>query len=150
MCQFSLVQMSAFDHCDRAVERAAPHANRRFGSTSEMLKRSITRPLHPQHRNRLVGASTVATVESRRDAVTVGQGSSCYRRLSPDAGASILAVAPFSLPAHQTGRADLPHPAFRLVSPQGTRRTAFNVGVARQHPGSRQSSPCGTAPSDAS
>src|SRR4051812_28920537 len=31
-------------------------------------------------------------------------------------------IAPFPVPAHQTGRADFPHPAFRLVSPHGTRR----------------------------
>src|SRR3954467_9898436 len=31
---------------------------------------------------------------------------------------------PFPVPAHQTGRADFPHPAFRLVSPRGTRRRA--------------------------
>ena len=30
--------------------------------------------------------------------------------------------APFPVPARQTGRADLPHPAFRVVSPRGTRR----------------------------
>src|SRR5262245_17695593 len=29
--------------------------------------------------------------------------------------------APFPIPAHQTGRADFPHPAFRLVSLQSTR-----------------------------
>src|SRR5260221_8114764 len=30
--------------------------------------------------------------------------------------------APFPVPAHQTGRADFPHPAFRLASPEGPRR----------------------------
>src|SRR5262249_21789848 len=34
------------------------------------------------------------------------------------------AIAPFPIPAHQTGRADFRHPAFRLASPQGTRRAA--------------------------
>jgi len=43
-------------------------------------------------------------------------------------------MAPFPLPAHQTGRADLPHPAFRLASPQGPRRTVLKAGVGRQHP----------------
>jgi hypothetical protein len=33
-----------------------------------------------------------------------------------------LAIAPFPIPAHQTGRADFRHPAFRLASPRGTRR----------------------------
>ncbi len=36
-------------------------------------------------------------------------------------------IAPFPLPAHRTGRADFPHPALRLTSPQGTRWTT-NVG----------------------
>ncbi len=31
------------------------------------------------------------------------------------------AIAPFPLPAQRTGRADFPHPALRLASPQGTR-----------------------------
>jgi len=31
-------------------------------------------------------------------------------------GLSLLAIAPFPIPAHQTGRADFPHPAFRLDS----------------------------------
>ncbi len=45
-------------------------------------------------------------------------------------------MAPFPLPAHQTGRADFRHPAsFRLASPQGTRHTAFNADAVRQHPG---------------
>src|SRR5262245_65073359 len=30
--------------------------------------------------------------------------------------------APFPIPAHQTGRADFPHPAFRLASLQSTRQ----------------------------
>ena len=33
-------------------------------------------------------------------------------------------IAPFPFPAHQTGRADFPHPAFRLASSQGPRRRA--------------------------
>src|SRR6266704_3023311 len=33
-----------------------------------------------------------------------------------------LAIARFPIPAHQTGRADFRHPAFRLASPRGTRR----------------------------
>ena len=47
-----------------------------------------------------------AMVESRMGAVAWGP----------------LAIAPFPIPAHQTGRADFRHPAFRLVSPRGTRR----------------------------
>ena len=33
-----------------------------------------------------------------------------------------LASAPFPIPAHRTGRADLRHPALRLASPQGPQR----------------------------
>src|SRR5260370_38534835 len=33
-----------------------------------------------------------------------------------------MANAPFPIPAHQTGRADFRHPAFRLASPRDTRR----------------------------
>ena len=44
-------------------------------------------------------------------------------------------MAPFPLPAHQTGRADFRHPAFRLASSQGTRHMTFNADAARQHPG---------------
>ncbi len=35
-----------------------------------------------------------------------------------------LGIAPFPFAARQTGRADIPHPAFRLASSQGTRRRA--------------------------
>jgi hypothetical protein len=35
-------------------------------------------------------------------------------------------VAPFPLPAHQTGRADLPHPAFRLTSSQTHERATLS------------------------
>ena len=67
--------------------------------------------------------------------MALGDGGSSCRRLSPRAGASVFALAPFPLPAHQTGRADFRHPAFRLASPQGTQRTTFNADAVRQHPG---------------
>jgi len=40
------------------------------------------------------------------------------------------ANAPFPIPAHQTGRADFRHPAFRLASPQGTRRPGRSLLVS--------------------
>ena len=50
-----------------------------------------------QHKAAAVGDSPLfVTVESRRGAVSLSD--------------------PFPLPAHQTGRADFPHPAFRLAS----------------------------------
>src|SRR5215211_7928820 len=39
-----------------------------------------------------------------------------------------MANAPFPIPAHRTGRADLRHPALRLASPQGTRHAANDTG----------------------
>jgi hypothetical protein len=37
-------------------------------------------------------------------------------------GLGPMASAPFPIPAHRTGRAELPHPALRLASPQGPQR----------------------------
>src|SRR3954468_5702975 len=44
-------------------------------------------------------------------------------------GLGQVGIAPFPVPAHQTGRADLPHPAFRLASSRG-RRSGANVDMA--------------------
>src|ERR1700723_4483992 len=41
--------------------------------------------------------------------------------------------APFPIPAHQTGRADLRHPAFRPASPQGTRRDRSGQALEAQN-----------------
>jgi hypothetical protein len=40
-----------------------------------------------------------------------------------------VANAPFPIPAHRTGRADLRHPALRLDSPRGTRRRRLAASV---------------------
>jgi hypothetical protein len=39
-------------------------------------------------------------------------------------------AAPFPIPAHQTGRADLPHPAFRLASPLDS-RTRVQLDISK-------------------
>src|SRR4029434_3564625 len=44
-----------------------------------------------------------------------------------------LMRAPFPLPAHQTGRAVFPHPAFRQASSRGTRRRHFAHAVQHKH-----------------
>src|SRR6478736_6924044 len=44
-----------------------------------------------------------------------------------------LIRAPFPLPAHQTGHAAFPHPAFRQVSSRGTRRRHFAHAVQHKH-----------------
>jgi hypothetical protein len=44
-----------------------------------------------------------------------------------------MANAPFPIPAHQTGRADFRHPAFRLASPQGTRRDCLGQALEAQN-----------------
>jgi len=42
-------------------------------------------------------------------------------------GVEAWPMAPFPFPAHQTGRADFPHPAFRLVSCQAHDRTPWRL-----------------------
>src|SRR5262249_10246173 len=44
-----------------------------------------------------------------------------------------LASAPFPIPAHRTGRAELPHPALRLASPQGPQRGRSGQAFKAQH-----------------
>ena len=44
-----------------------------------------------------------------------------------------MANDPFPIPAHQTGRADFRHPAFRLASPQGTRRGRSGQALEAQN-----------------
>jgi hypothetical protein len=48
-------------------------------------------------------------------------------------GWSLAGVAPFPFPAHQTGRADFPHPAFRLASSRGPRRRSNVHASKTQH-----------------
>jgi len=63
-------------------------------------------------------------VETKMGAVVLG-----FRWLwqSFQIAASVrLTMTPFPISAHQTGRAVLPHPAFRLTSPHGTRQLAHN------------------------
>src|SRR3954464_8025048 len=50
-------------------------------------------------------------------------------RVEDGRGARPTGSRPFPIPAHQTGRADCPHPAFRLASPQSCRRRA-NMDMA--------------------
>src|SRR5882757_9261213 len=76
-------------------------------------------------------------VESRRGAVAWGH----------------VAIAPFPLPAHRTGRADFPHPALRPASSQGPRRWSHGLLGAQtedaklaEHGVSRE--PCGPARRD--
>src|SRR5215468_1639356 len=51
------------------------------------------------------------------------------------ASTEALSAAPFPIPAHQTGRAQLRHPAFRLASPQTHERGSISTGAARWHLG---------------
>jgi hypothetical protein len=44
-----------------------------------------------------------------------------------------MAIAPFPIPARQTGQADFRHPAFRLASPQGTRRDRSGQALEAQN-----------------
>jgi len=63
-------------------------------------------PLHPNFAHEL--ASNINSV--------------CPGRVEDGRGGLAVWLAPFPIPAHQTGRAGFPHPAFRLVSLSGTRR----------------------------
>jgi len=60
------------------------------------IARGPKKPVNMTLSEDLVREARKLTVESRRGAV--------------------LRSSPFPLPAHQTGRADFPHPAFRLAS----------------------------------
>src|SRR6202162_1690722 len=44
-----------------------------------------------------------------------------------------VAIAPFPLPAHRTGRADFPHPALRPASSQGPRRLSHGEFAQAHH-----------------
>ena len=48
-------------------------------------------------------------------------------------GLGPMGITPFPLPAHQTGRADFPHPASRPASPQSTRRWAKMDPTSSDH-----------------
>ena len=65
----------------------------------------------------LPGPSTTSWVEPSSTGNTRRRGA---RRVEEErGGVEALPMAPFLLPAHQTGRADFPHPAFRPASLQG-------------------------------
>ena len=52
------------------------------------------------------------------------------------ASTDALSAAPFPIPAHQTGRAQLRHPAFRLASPQTHERVFTLARLSRITPNS--------------
>ena len=74
-------------------------------------------------------------IEARAVALVTEGSEACILALDPDAsdsgrveegrgGLYRIGITPFPFPAHQTGRANFPHPAFRLASSRGTRRGA--------------------------
>src|SRR6202012_3514690 len=78
--------------------------------------------------NRMVALVTASQIAS-------ASAASFFCRLSrveERRGDALLRV-PFPLPAHQTGRAVFPHPAFRQVSSQGTRRRHFAHAVQHKY-----------------
>ena len=113
------------DVCLRTVRVRA----RRFSTAPPPLPRAVRDPIDPSARFTCHGSCVqdslnYTSVESKTSAVTVGAGSGRDRRLSSNAGASILTMAPSLVSAHRTGRAGFPHPALRLVSRRGTRPRA--------------------------
>src|SRR6478672_2343729 len=82
-----------------------------------------------------IWAASSNGVESRSDAVE-------FRQAVAETGPfgrrclSILPCSPFPLPAHQTGRADFPHPAFRSgfnVTPSAEPSSHIQTGLAVPH-----------------
>ena len=61
-------------------------------------------------------------------------------------GLGPMGITPFPLPAHQTGRADFPHPASRPASPQSTRRWARMDPTQSDHTEFPEHDPIGETP----
>ena len=61
-------------------------------------------------------------------------------------GLGPMGITPFPLPAHQTGRADFPHPASRPASPQSTRRGAKMDPTQSDHTELPEHDPIGETP----
>src|SRR3954454_21415090 len=59
---------------------------------------------------------------------------------------ALCGITPFPVPAYQTGRADFPHPAFRLASPRGTRRRPKMHASKTQHSESSEDLSVGEPP----
>ncbi len=96
----------------------------------EINQKLLERNFHPLD-HPLDLCALVAHVESRRGAPTLGSGgfSAAFA-----VGLSPAPVATFPLPAHRTGRADLPHPALRLVSPRSARTASHGfIRASRRH-----------------
>src|SRR6266404_3718992 len=66
--------------------------------------------------------SSAPRIKAYRAAAGLGPSSGMVESRMGAVAWGPLAIAPFPIPAQQTGRADFRHPAFRLASPQGTRR----------------------------
>ncbi len=61
-------------------------------------------------------------------------------------GLGPVGITPFPLPAHQTGRADFPHPASRPASPQSSRRWAKMDPTSSDHTELPEHDPIGETP----
>src|SRR6202166_1913624 len=86
---------------------------------------TLSKIAHTRPTSRLSGAQRRDSIRERDfrfGRVEDGRGS-----LGP------MANAPFPTPAHQTGRADFRHPAFRPASPQGTRRDCSGQALEAQN-----------------
>ncbi len=75
-----------------------------------------------------VGAGKALAVSSGTDGLHLARGVEERR-----GGLGPVGITPFPLPAHQTGRADFPHPASRPASPQSTRRWAKMDPTSSDH-----------------
>ena len=83
----------------------------------------------PTKRPNAPGGTLYGAVPPDVDKGEVGIGGVEERR----GGLGPVSITPFPLPAHQTGRADFPHPASRPASPQSTRRGAKMDPTSSDH-----------------
>ncbi len=72
-------------------------------------------------------------VESRTSALTLGCEELLFPATFACGGASVPALAPFPVPARQTGRAVFPHPAFRPASAVSCRGRPPQLHPAQAH-----------------
>src|SRR3981189_3292789 len=101
----------------------------------------------PQRRARLSLPNAAVLSRTRVDnRFCMGAGIVRFGRVEDGRGSwGPMANAPFPIPAHQTGRADFRHPAFRLASPHGTRRQRDKLIVRGFGTVSNSPSPLDTA-----
>ena len=81
-------------------------------------------PNYPGQNIHLKARPTTPTLKSARSLPNPAPQKRLGRVEEGRGGLYRIGITPFPFPAHQTGRANFPHPALRLASSRGTRRGA--------------------------